>query len=147
MNIGNLPAYLPLFISPSPRLSLSLPPLSPSLSLSLSPSLFLSSPLTCAFSASFGLLAIPSSQLEIGGVGFQVFFAGLGLVVRTPGQEAAFVARDSEAGYVMRLRVWHACSCDGAKVLLRNCDGSSLSSACCARKTSKTTHDWPRPGA
>ena len=75
MNIGNLPAYLPLFISPSPRLSLSLPPLSPSLflSLSLSPSLFLSSPLTCAFSASFGLLATPSSQLEIGGVGFQVF--------------------------------------------------------------------------
>ena len=93
MNIGNLPAYLPLFISPSPRLSLSLPPLSPSLflslslSLSLSPSLFLSSPLTCAFSASFGLLATPSSQLEIGGVGFQVFLLVWGLLFARPGRK------------------------------------------------------------
>ena len=76
MNIGNLPAYLPLFISPSPRLSLSLPPLSPSLFLSLSLSLPLSFSLPLSL-VRFRLVLgswrplLLSSRLE--GLGFRFF--------------------------------------------------------------------------
>ena len=88
MNIGNLPAYLPLFISPSPRLSLSLPPLSPSRSLSLSLPLSFSLPLSLVrFRLVLGSWQslLLSSRLE--GLGFRFFLLVWGLLFARPGRK------------------------------------------------------------
>lgn len=81
MDVGDLPIYLPLSISPSPFFSLvpslSLPP-SRSLALFL-PLSFSLPPLTCAFLAGLGS--------RLGGVGFQGFLLVWGLSFARPGRK------------------------------------------------------------